>query len=395
MSFTSSRDLRIAIGARALGVLGDTLASVTLMLRIQEQGHGSMTAAALLLCGMAPMALFGPLAGRLVDRADSRTLLLVTLTLQTVACLALVAATALPLVLGLVFVIGLGEAVAATTWQVLVAEIAGRDGLSRALGWSQSTSAVALVAGPALAGVLTGALGTRTPLLVDAASFALVGLGAALIRTRRRPDVADKPDEQIEPRFRVMRDPVLRALVIMLGVFITAGAAVNVIEVFLVRDTLHASTTWFGVCAAAWAVGMIAGGPVAGRLATPGRLARGVVGSSSLLGLGLALMGLAPNAPVLALFSLVGGFANGFVNVTSSSTVLLRAPESVRGQVSGTVSAVANGGQVGAYVLGGVLGTLVDLRAIFIAAGLASLVAVVVFAAPLLRATGAREPALV
>src|SRR3954463_2531944 len=82
MSFTSAgslwrvRDLRIVVLGPGVSLLRGGRAVVALLLRTQGQGHGAWPVVALLLAGGLPLVLFAPLVGRLVDRVDSRTLLL-------------------------------------------------------------------------------------------------------------------------------------------------------------------------------------------------------------------------------------------------------------------------------------------------------------------------------
>jgi len=179
------RDLRIAVLARAVSLFGDELALVALLLRTQGQGHGAWPVVALLLAGGLPLVLLAPLVGSLVDRFDSRRLLLVSGCGQLVCCLALAGLPSQPVILALVAALGAGQAVNSATWQALLPSIVGVDRLPAALGISQATSTVAGIAAPAIAGVLTGLYGARLPLLLDAVSFTAVVLAALTIRTRR------------------------------------------------------------------------------------------------------------------------------------------------------------------------------------------------------------------
>ncbi len=168
MSFTpagSRRDLRLVVSARALSMLGDGVALVALLLRTQAHGGGAWPVVTLLLAGMLPLMLLAPLVGRLVDRTDSRTLLLASSLLQLLCCTALALRTDLTSTLVLVTALGAGQSVSSSTWQALLPRIAGRDGLPAALGLSQAASTAAMILAPVLGGVLTGLYGARIPLL--------------------------------------------------------------------------------------------------------------------------------------------------------------------------------------------------------------------------------------
>lgn len=367
------RDLRIVVLARAVSLLGDELALIALLLRTQGRGGGAWPVVALLLAGGLPLVLLAPLVGRLVDRLDSRRLLLTSGCGQLACCLALATLPGQPVILGLVAALGTGQAVNSASWQALLPGIVGVDRLPAALGISQATSTVAGIAAPVIAGLLTGWYGARLPLLVDAASFTAVALAALTIRTRRGGATGPAAD----PRggWAIVRaDRLLLPLVGMLSVFVLLGGMVNVVEVFLVRETLHASATWYGVLGSGWGVGLLAGALLGGRVpGGPGaqrRLLRLVLAGATGLSLGLAGMGLAPTVAWVLPAVLAGGVCNGLLNLAIGSLVGMRSAEAVRGRVAAIVGGLASAGQVGAMLLGGLLASALAPRQIFLLAGL-------------------------
>ena len=78
MSFASRwGDVYLAAGARAVSSCGDFLAATTLALTLQQTGAGGTAVSGLLLAASLPLALLAPVTGRIADRADSRTVLVV------------------------------------------------------------------------------------------------------------------------------------------------------------------------------------------------------------------------------------------------------------------------------------------------------------------------------
>jgi MFS family permease len=370
-----NRELRVVVLARAVSLLGDEMALIALLLRAQSSGSGAWPVVAILLAGGLPLVLLAPLVGQLVDRVDSRRLLLVASAVQFGCCLALAEVPAQPAVLGLVAALGAGQAVNLATWQALLPGIVGLDRLPAAIGISQATSTVAGIAAPVLSGVLTGWYGARLPLLLDAASFAVIGVAALAVRTRR----GSREGRIADPRggWAIVRaDQLLLPLVLMLSVFILLGGMVNVVEVFLVRQTLGASAAWYGVIGGGWGVGLLGGALLGGRLldggrfSGPGTLLPVALGSSVGLSIGLAGMGSAPAVGWLLPAVLVGGLSNGLLNLSIGSLVGTRSPEVGRGRVSAIVGGLTSAGQVGALLLGGLLATVLTPRQIFLLAGL-------------------------
>ena len=380
-------DLRIAVLARAISLLGDEVAVVALLLRTQGQGNGAWPVVALLLAGTLPLVLLAPLVGPLVDRTDSRRLLLVSGCGQLVCCLALASLPSQPVMLALVAALGAGQAVNSATWQALLPGIVGLDRLPAAIGLSQAASTVAGMTAPVLAGLLTGLYGARVPLLLDAASFAAVVLAALAIRTRRGSTASRAGD----PRggWAVVRsDAMLLPLVAMLTVFILLGSMVNVIEVFLVREVMHASAIWYGILGSGWGVGVLIGALLGGRCRGQRNLLRLALASAAGLSFGLAGMGLAPS-PAWALPAVVaGGTCNGLLNLAIGSLVGIRTAEAVRGRVAAIVGGLTSAGQVGAMLLGGLLAAVLGPRQIFVLAGLLGALVPVALGRRLLASAG-------
>ncbi|MDQ1738433.1 MAG: hypothetical protein QOE53_85, partial [Pseudonocardiales bacterium] len=253
--------------------------------------------------------------------------------------------------------------------QALLPSIVGLDRLPAALGMSQATSTAAAITAPVIAGLLTGLYGARVPLLLDAASFAAVVLAAPAIRTRRGSPAARASD----PRggWAIVRaDAMLLPLVAMLSVFILLGSMVNVIEVFLVREAMHASATWYGVLGSGWGVGVLIGALLGGRFRGQHSLLRLTLASAIGLALGLLAMGVAPTAAWALPAVLAGGACNGLLNLAIGSLVGMRTAEAVRGRVAAIVGGLASAGQVGALLLGGLLAAVLGPRQIFVLAGL-------------------------
>jgi MFS family permease len=299
----------------------------------------------------------------------------------------LVSATATVAVLALVAALAAGQAFTATTWQALLPAIAGPADLTRAVGLSQAGTTVAGIAAPALAGLLTGAFGARIPLLVDTATFLAITVAALAVSTRRGG--AEPADSAPTGGFALLwRDPLLRVLVLLLALFITLGAMVNVVEVFLVRSTFGASAAWYGALGAVWGVGLFAGALVAGRL-PQSRLAFGAVIGTVGLSAGLLGYAVAPGIWWVLPASIIGGIANGAINVTGFALVALRSAATHRGRIMASVNAVACAAQLGAYALGGVVGGLLSPRAVFGLAGLTGLLAPALLGSRLLTAARA------
>ncbi|MDQ2847699.1 MAG: MFS transporter [Actinomycetota bacterium] len=395
MSFTSSRnvgtrDVRISAIAKAVSLLGDRAALLALTLRMAASGH-SWQVGAVLIAGMLPLVVCAPLAGRWADRIDYRRLLVPAAAVQALCCLALAAAHGTVATLLLVFALGAAEAVTSAGWSALLPRLAADGDLTKAYALSQTYTSVAVIAAPALGGALTALGGTGLPLLLDAATFVVLGLVVFAVR----PNPAAKTPEGAAGAggaIAVLRaDSTMAVAISGLAVMLLVICAVNVVEVFLIRSTLHAGPGWYGAVGAAWGLGVTIGAVLVGRLKSDAALPAVLVGGIGMIAAALVIVGVLPSVGWLLAPMVLGGIGNGALNVSATALTIGRAPAHVRGRVGALVNAVFAAAQLVAFTIGGVLGGLLSPRTLFVAGGLLGVLVAAVMAMLLLRRRAAED----
>lgn len=355
------------------------MAVIALTLRVYDQGLGPWSITALLVCAALPVVVLAPLAGRLVDSVPFRRLAFSTAIWQASCCIALSFGGPVWTTYALVLLLQAGHVVAGPTWQALIPSIARPDEVGRVVSASQAMNTVAMVAAPAAAGLTVAWLGYSAPLLIDGATFLVLAAAGLAVRASRRVEARqDVAAEGAAPptSFSLRSDALLWPLIVGLCVFVLAGEVTNVVEVFLLRGTLGASSAAFGLVGAALAAGIVVGSLVAGRSTSDaGRALRSAVVAGG-LALALVTAGLAPTISVFAITWLALGVLNGILNADVNTLLLSRTPEAARGRVLANVNAMARASALGAMALGGAAGTLLGPRTTFVAAGaLAAVVA--------------------
>jgi MFS family permease len=363
------RDLRVMLSAQAASAFGDELAVIVLILRVYSDGRGPWSITGLLVCSALPLAVLARRAGRLVDAMPFRTLALASAGWQAACCAALAFATPLWSTYLLVLLLQTGQVVAGPAWQALLPALAEPDELGRVVSASQATARLAAVAAPAAAGVAVGTIGSAPPLLVDAATFALLGGAALMIRTRRQLVRVDADGDGQQTAFSLRADSILWPLVVGVCALVLVGGVTNVVEVFLVRGNLRASSTAFGLLAGLVAAALVAGAVAAGRSASDAGRALRAAAAALVLALALVFGGLAPTVWVFALPWAILGVANGVLNADVSTLVLHRTPESYRGRVLARVNAMVRSSEITALALGGAAGSLLGPRTTFVVGG--------------------------
>ncbi|WP_344444278.1 MFS transporter [Kitasatospora nipponensis] len=350
------RAFRLLFIGRSLSAVGDAVVPTALAIAV-TRATGSPTAlATVLACAMIPRLALLPLGGVIADRWDARRVALVT-DLVRGACQLAVGLQLLgghPALVHLATAAAVGgcaSAFAMPTQAPLVAGTVEGPARLRANALLASASALARLAGPALAGLLIYGAGAGWAFLLDAASFALSAAMLGVLRVRRTPVVrrtllADLTEGWAEVR---SRDWYWTSLVAhcawncAMAVLATLGPLVAV-------RRLGGDGTWVAVLEAG-AIGLTGGSLLAGRV-TPRRPV--LVGNLGLATLALPLVALAAGAPtplLVAAYGLATGCL-GFLNPVWESAVQQHVPAHVLARVVSYDWLVSLAGTPLGYALG-------------------------------------------
>ena len=182
------RDLRLLAGAIGLSALGDGVALIALGLRAKELAGsgmgGGLAVAGMFICLWAPVVLLAGHVGLLVDRVETRSLLVIVSFGQAIVAVGLAAVgSRVPLYL-LAALLGVGIAIAQASEFALVPVIAGEH-IQRANGLVETARALGFTVGPLCGSLLVALGGTAAAMLVDAASFVVVGAAGLALAARR------------------------------------------------------------------------------------------------------------------------------------------------------------------------------------------------------------------
>lgn len=337
--------------------------------------------------------------GIVVDRLDRRRLM-IGANLIRVGLFAVIAAQAVNgsssiwWLVGLLVVIGACEVVFDSTAQAFLPMLVDPGQLPRANGF---LFAAEIVAG-SLAGLSIGALlfdlEAGLPFATNAASFAVAAALLLTIRVRRPPPVApaSSPDAGLGAAIRWLRDhTLLRTLAVMftvtnLGLMFGQGIFAKFAVVELGLDSLG-----FGLLLAITAMGAATGGLIGPRIVDAIGLRYSVVAPYLAFGVAQIVIGTAPPSWVVG----VAGFVMGFgITVWNVATVTVRQqliPGERFGRVNGVYRWLGAAASAAGIALGGFLAYATSLRLPFIAGGVLTLLAAVVFARPVLRGLQAAD----
>ena len=232
-----------------------------------------------------------------------------------------------------------------------------------------------MTVGPALGGVLAVAGGTQAAVLVDAATFALVALAAALLRARREPHPeahGERARDGIVLLFRDRTLAVVMATVLVSLLFMSASIAAEV--VFLKVD-LAVGGVVYGLVLSSWMAGMVVGALVVSRRVRAGAYAGAALVAVAVQGAGLGLPTVWLAVGFSAAMWFTGGVGHGVKNVLARALIQERVPDRFHGRAFAAYNGMRNGAELVALAWGGLLIVAIGARGTLALAGAISVLA--------------------
>lgn len=353
------RELYVLAGMRAMSFAGDVAAATAMTLYLQSHRYPPAFIVATLVAAAAPAVLFAPLTGRISDRYDSRTIVVVAALSQVVLCLAMAAWLNPYGIVAITALISVGLAFTHPVLGGLPRSMVGPENVTRAASISQTSAMAGMLAAPALGAFLTGAFGAGWALIFDGLSFALVAAGALFITTRLHSNggtvsASSENAARTTQSYSVWRDPLIRILLGATGMVVVCVSISSVIGVYLVRDALRASEQQYGLVGSVWMAGLVVGGLIAGKARKFSPRAQ-VLTAYMCMGIALVIAAIVPSVWVLAPAWLLGGVGNGMMAANLHVILNLEVPDAHRGRAFAALNLVSNAAPMTGYLLGGVL----------------------------------------
>lgn len=378
------RQIRPLLAAVAVSVAGDGAFIAAAPLLASTLTADPLAISAVSAAFYLPWLALGLPAGALADRWPRRRVLVIA-DLVRAALIGMLAAAlvlgwaSVPLLITVVFAVGVAQCFFDAASQAVIPMIIGRDGddLSKVNGryWALDTTGRSLV-GPPL-GSLTFSVGRSVPFAVDAVSFLV---SAALVRML--PDVrSEQPAHQPlwasirEGMRHLFRTPDLRVLAVAMGVFNFGYFMVMGTFVLYAQRTLHLPNAAYGALLAAMAVGGIVAAANARRM-IGGFAYRKVQAAAMAVQAGVWLVAmLAGNVWVMAALFVVYGAAASLASVAVGSARQALSPDDLIGRVVAAFRILGLGGAGLGALVGGAVAKSAGLDATFVVAAVVLVVA--------------------
>ncbi len=331
-------------------------------------------------------AVFGLVAGALVDRWDRRATMVWVDVVRVALSAALVVAAVthhLPVValVAVVLVMTLGSQLFFPAESALLPTVVPDGDLNAANSVNQSGVALSQMVGASLGGAILGLLGPVVLFGFNAVSFAVSVVSLMLLRLAAPPPRARTADglwsaaralgrEIAQGQQTIWRSAFLRRALPLTVLVNFALAPITFLDVAWVRQVLHLGAFVYGLFGVAILVGLLVGSAAASLVGS--RLSLRTTVALAISASGLCIVGLSrvplavPDLLLLFGFGLFIGVVNTMIAWSTQRAI----PDRVRGRVFGTLSAASNLATPVAGLLTGLGAAVLPLGTIFAAAGL-------------------------
>lgn len=318
-----------------------------------------------------PFVFFALPLGIATDRVGHRTMMVVS-QIWMLLVTGLLGLVALPgggdltpkMLLGAIFLAGVGVVVQQSSWKPFLYELVPKDKVVAALSFNSLSSDIGRATGPVLGGYLMGFFGVPVVLITSAASHLFM---VFVLKTARKDRPADQVEAGVEAgaadggagralrqawglvlRSSSLYGPIVRTAMVMF----TCGAVLGLLPLEA-KENIQTGPIGYGGLLAALGIGSAAGAvltPVLRRQFPLSLLSAGAIGV-----LGFAVIGISQWDSMArdAGFLLIYGCAWSVISITHLSSVQMSAPENLRGLMTAVyVLAVQGSMALGSVSLG-------------------------------------------
>ncbi|WP_416173010.1 MFS transporter [Cryobacterium sp. 5B3] len=312
--------------------------------------HNATAVGIVMALQFGPQLLLMPWSGLIADRFNRRKLLIATQSLMGVLALGL----GLIVVTGVaqlwhvyLFALGLGvvAAIDSPARQTFVSELVPDSNLSNAVALNSASFNGARLIGPAVAGLLTVAVGAGWVFLINAVTFAATVFAMTLLHTSelRSQPRAPRKRGQLMAGFRyVSHRPDI--IVVLIAVFLigTFGLNFAIFTATMATIEFHMGAGEFGLLSSIMAIGSVAGALLSARRSRP-RL-RLVVAGAALFGLSCGIAAVMPTYLSFAVSLVFVGLFSLTLMTTANAYVQTTTKPAMRGRVMALYMAIFAGG---------------------------------------------------
>lgn len=382
---TSSAFRRLWIGTAAIRLSGQ-MAVVAVLYQVWELTRSPLWTGAIGVATAVPTIVLGLFGGTIADTFDRRRVVLLT-SLGAVVAAALLAAQAMAEVESATLVLALVAAQTSSTalgWasrRAFIPRLLPQPEVAAGMALDILAFQVAMLVGPAVAGVVLARWGLGWAYTVDALAILLSLYGVARLPSMRPQDSETRAGLRAtgEGLAFLWRRPALRGV---LATDLAATVLTMPVALFPVlnQERFGGDPHTLGLFLTAVAVGGTASGLLSGAVTGATRPGAVMLGSVGVWGLALAGFGLVDGLAATLACLAIAGAADSVSVISGGTLVQLETPDGFRGRIGSAQYAVGAGGPGLGDARAGLIASLASASAAAVSGGLACVLAVAVIA---------------
>ena len=361
------RNFRLFFGGQLVSLVGTWMQTVAQGWLVLTLTNDPLALGIVTACQFLPVLAFGLFGGVIADALPKRPTLMVTQVVALALALTLGILVVADLVqVWMVYLLALGlgfvNAVEMPVRQSFVVEMVGRADVANAVALNSAVFNGARVVGPAVAGLVIGAVGIAACFFLNAASFLAALVAYLLMRDSEllaAPRIAVARSArgvaaQISEGLRYVREtPTIRLALVTLGIVATAGMNFSVLVPVYARDVLGGDAATYGFLMAATGVGSLSCALMIAAGLRP-TLALLVAGAA-VLGLSLVALAAIRTELVALPVMLLLGWAVIAIAATTNTIIQMIVPDHLRGRVMSIYTTVfAGSSPIGGLIAGAI-----------------------------------------
>lgn len=358
--------------------VGDQFVIIAILVLINRHTSSTVPVGIVGLCFTAPQVLLGLMGGVFVDRWNRKVVMIVSDILRGLAVLALVLVrepSQFYILYLVTFIMSSVGVFFAPARNAVIPNVVPERLLLAANALIQGSQVIAMILGASIAGFVVDWLGIGFAFVFDALTFlasavAIVTMRIPRTTVRRRGDAREIWAQLKEGLAFIRRNPFLTNLMVITGEATFGFAAIFVLGVMHLGDTLGIDAKGFGILYAVEGLGVVVGGAILTKFLSRIKVNWVVAVCMIALGISIIAFAAAPSYALVMVSMIVIGLS--IVSARAALATLTQAlvPDEKRGRVESAVAMVIGAATSASTCLAGVFGDIIGVQAVFFAAGI-------------------------
>jgi len=325
-----SRNYQLFFAGQGISLIGSWMTQVATMWLVYQLTNSPLLLGIVGFTSQIPSLFLAPFGGVLVDRWNTRKILVITQVFAMIQSLAL-AVLALTGIINIWHIIflslfqGVINALDAPARQTFVPEmVERREDLASAIALNSSLVNGGRLIGPAIAGILIARIGASYCFLIDGISY--IAVIAALLAMKLKPKKISPKIGNVRQRLKegfiyTLNSPLIRSVLLLLALFSLMATPYMTLTPIFATQVLGGDAYTLGFLTSASGVGALIGGIYLSTRKSVLGLGKIIAFAPTLCGIGIIVFALSRTLWLSMLMLLIVGLGS-ILQVSSSNTVI-------------------------------------------------------------------------